>query len=505
MRIVNRNESISNLDCDILGLMVREGQNIDSQLLELDNKLPPALMQALQALVVSDNFKAKPGECLVLVTMGQIAAKKLILVGLGKRANTQSIRRASGNLARKCRSLEGLRQVCLSANEAGLDAGCIPLSVVQAMVEGWLLGSYSFDKYKTQKESLDRLPLDELAIVGLSIKEKAFVQATDAGRAIAEATNLSRSLIAEPAMFMTPSQLAQEALEVASTHDISCQIFEKADMEKLGMGAFLGVAQGAKQPPKFVVMNYRHPKAKKTIAIVGKGITFDSGGLSLKNPQSMETMKYDMSGAACVIGVMKATGVLKPEVSILGIFAATENMPGGQALHPGDVLVAANEKTIEVNNTDAEGRLILADALCYAVKMGPDEVIDIATLTGACVTALGTVCAGIMGSEQSLIDRLIKAGDEAGEKLWQLPLFDEYKDSLKSDIADLKNAGSGGKAGSSCAGMFLQEFVGGCPWAHLDIAGPGWFDQEKDECNKGGTGFGVRTLCHYIMKEASLS
>ncbi|MGH9549375.1 MAG: M17 family metallopeptidase, partial [Terriglobales bacterium] len=268
----------------------------------------------------------------------------------------------------------------------------------------------------------------------------------------------------------------------------------------LGMGSFLGVARGAAEPAKFVTIKYEAPGAKRTVAVVGKGITFDSGGLSLKPAVSMEHMKYDMSGAAAVLATMQVVGTLKPDVSVLGVLAATENMPGDAAMHPGDVLKAMNGKTIEVNNTDAEGRLVLADALTYACRQGADELIDIATLTGAIVTALGRAAAGLMGSDQQLVQRLIDAGDEAGEKLWQMPLYEEYKDTLKSDIADLKNAGSRGEAGSSSAAMFLREFVeGGKPWAHLDIAGPGWLEKERDEMNKGGTAFGVRTICHYIL------
>jgi leucyl aminopeptidase len=308
-------------------------------------------------------------------------------------------------------------------------------------------------------------------------------------------------LIAEPACFMTPSRLAHEAQRIGKEHGMNCTVMDVAEIEKLGMGSFLGVARGAKEPAKFIVLRYEPKNAKKKIAVVGKGITFDSGGLSLKPAVSMEHMKYDMSGAAAVLATMNVVGTLKPNVSVLGVIAATENMPGSNALHPGDVLTAMNGKTIEVNNTDAEGRLVLADALTFSVKEGADELIDIATLTGAIVTALGRCAAGVMGSDQALLERLIKASADGGERLWQMPMFDEYKEALKSDVADLKNAGSRGEAGSSCAAMFLQEFVEGKPWAHLDIAGPGWLDKDRDESNKGGTAFGVRTLCQYILEQ----
>jgi leucyl aminopeptidase len=298
---------------------------------------------------------------------------------------------------------------------------------------------------------------------------------------------------------MTPSRLADEARAVAKDFGRTIKVLDAKEVEKLGMGSFLGVARGAKEPPKFIVISYDVPKARRKVAIVGKGITFDSGGLSLKPAQSMEHMKYDMSGAAAVIATMRVVGKFKPNFSVMAVVAATENMPGDNALHPGDVIKAMNGKTIEVNNTDAEGRLILADALTYAVKQGADELIDIATLTGAVVTALGRVAAGIMGSDQNLVDNLIASGAKSGEKLWQLPLYDEYQESLKSDIADLKNAGARGEAGTASAAMFLKEFTSGKSWAHLDIAGPGWLDRDREECNKGGTGFGVRTLCRYLV------
>lgn len=384
---------------------------------------------------------------------------------------------------------------------ASTDGPLLEVDHIKALVEGWLLGSYSFQKYKSNTEERPRTKVETLSVNSVEISQSQFERACTTGQVIAEATNLGRSLIAEPASYMTPGKLAEEARRVASKCGLTCKVMDVPQLEKLGMGAFLGVAKGAKEPPKFIVLKYEPEKAaKKKIAIVGKGITFDSGGLSLKTAQGMEHMKYDMSGAAVVIGTMQVIGSLRPAaVSVMGVIAATENMPGDGALHPGDVLKSLNGKTIEVNNTDAEGRLVLADALTYAVRQGVDELIDVATLTGACVTALGRVAAGIMGSDQRLVDELIAAGGKAGEKLWQLPLFDEYKELLKSDIADLKNAGSRGEAGSASAAMFLKEFVNGKPWAHLDIAGPAWLDKDRDECNKGGTAFGVRTLCHYIL------
>ncbi|MBX9723472.1 MAG: leucyl aminopeptidase, partial [Candidatus Obscuribacterales bacterium] len=362
------------------------------------------------------------------------------------------------------------------------------------------LGTYTFTVYKTLKDNGPE-PGDQtrrLTFLDAAMKEQDFLDACGKGRPIAEATNFSRDLIAEPACNMTPTKLAGVA-ESFSCDLVTVEILEAEDVAKLGMGAFLGVAQGSHQPPKFIAIKYSHPDAKRFIALVGKGITFDSGGLSLKGAVPMETMKYDMSGAAAVLGVVRALLDMRAPINVLAVVAACENMPGGGATKPGDVLVAMNGKTIEVNNTDAEGRLALADCLCYVAQQKPEAVIDIATLTGAVVTALGKAAAGVMGNDDKLIQEIIAAGQKSGEKYWQLPMFDEYKETLKSDIADLKNAGARGEAGSSSAAMFLKEFVGDVPWAHLDIAGSSWMDKDKEELNKGGTAFGVRSLCYFLL------
>ncbi len=491
--------ALSKIVADTLVVGIFEGEVPQKVIRKLDRSFPTKFLEAIQQVCVQEGFKGKSKQSVHLPTYGALACKKLMLWGLGKTSEhgASSSRKFAANVSRRLKSNGA--GVTLSLNLRSAKDG---QSDVQAAVEGWLLGSYSFSKYKSSDEDKPKAKLKRVTICGANVSAREFNAAANAGKSIAEAANLARDLINEPPAYMTPSRLAQEAKRVAKEAGLTCTVMSVTEVEKLAMGSFLGVARGAKEPAKFIVLRYSPPKAKKKIAIVGKGITFDSGGLSLKPAHSMEHMKYDMSGAAAVIATMQAIGRLKPPVAVVGIAAATENMPSGSALHPGDVLVAMNGKTIEVNNTDAEGRLILADALCYACKQKIDEVIDIATLTGACVTALGRVAAGIMGSDQKLIDRLIKTGEQAGEKLWQLPMFDEYKETLKSDIADLKNAGARGEAGTSSAALFLKEFVDGVPWAHLDIAGPGWLEKERDECNKGGTAFGVRTLCRYILSQA---
>ena len=528
-KLVNTSFAETTADASIIGVFIDE--RIEEILATVDVEFASTkadLVQHLAEAAKEDKFTGKAGQILALPTYGQIETKRVVFIGLGKASELKvnDARKNAANLARKFKSAEKvafyLRQPALAATETGAVSkkksnkqtvsaaeqnATEPVveapktdssSYVQAIVEGWKLGGYTFNKYKSGKEDSSAKDVT-LKFAGTDLSDKVFTAACEKGEIIAEATNHARRLIAEPANYMTPTKLAEEAKAVAKKTEVTCKVLDFEQIEKLGMGSFLGVARGAKEPCKFVVMKYDAPKSKRTVAIVGKGITFDSGGLSLKPPVGMEHMKYDMSGAAIVIATMQVIAELQPNVSVLGLIAATENMPGHDALHPGDVLKSMNGKTIEVNNTDAEGRLVLADAITYAVGEKVDEIIDVATLTGAVVTALGRCAAGIMGSDQTLIDNLIAAGAKAGEKLWQLPLYEEYKDGLKSDIADLKNAGSGGQAGSSSAGMFLQEFTDGKPWAHLDIAGPGWLDRDRDECNKGGTAFGVRTLCYYLL------
>jgi leucyl aminopeptidase len=310
---------------------------------------------------------------------------------------------------------------------------------------------------------------------------------------------LARNWVNDSANYVTPTFLKEQA---EKTPGLSCNILDFDQIKKLGMGAFELVAKGSDQPPYLIHLSYKpDSNATKKIALVGKGITFDSGGLSLKTAAGMETMKMDMAGAAAVIAIMKAIAQLKNlPVEVHGFIPTCENMPSGHSSKPGDIVTTMNGKTVEVNNTDAEGRLILCDALTYAQKeVNPDEIMDLATLTGACITALGKAAAGIMGTHDDLINRVRSAGEQAGEKLWQLPLYDEYKSFLKSEVADLINAGAKGEAGSSAGGMFLKEFIDkGRAWAHLDIAGPAWLTSEVPEIPKGGTGFGVRTLLYYL-------
>ena len=350
---------------------------------------------------------------------------------------------------------------------------------------GILIADYSFDKYKSEKKDNH-------------VKE-IFIEANSRGIAKAEkvaaAMNFARNLANEPAQFATPSELAS----IACDFGLETKIYDKKECEQMGMGAFLAVGRGSSQEPKFIHMKYSCENPKKKIALIGKGITFDSGGLDIKPASSMLTMKDDMSGAACVLGIMSVLKEFNPQVEVHGIIAACENMPGCSAYKPGDILTAKNGKTIEVDNTDAEGRLTLADALCYASELGVDEVIDIATLTGACMVALGSQAAGIVGNDDNLVKTLISTAERNGERYWELPLWEEYFDSLKSDIADMKNTGSRW-GGASTAGVFLQKFVKDVKWAHIDIAGVAFLEKPQKELIKGASGAGVRTLLNYILE-----
>jgi leucyl aminopeptidase len=503
MELILEKPSFAEIAADVLIVGIFQDESPADIIKQNDPKFPADFLAEIEELCKADDFKGKKKESLSLFTQKKIAARRLIIAGLGKKAeyDTAVLRRLTATFARQFASKEAYALPSLFLRFEGKPEN------IQACVEGWVLGSYTFTYYKTQKDK-DKdngvEPGDKtrrLTFLDATLAEEPFEEACARGRAIAEATAFSRDLVAEPSCNMTPTKLAEMA-DSLTGHLITCEILNADQAAKLGMGAFLGVAQGSHEPPKFIALKYSHPEAKRFFALVGKGVTFDSGGLSIKTAIGMETMKHDMTGAAVVLGVIRALQDMQAPISVLGVIAACENMPGGGASRPGDILVAMNGKTIEVNNTDAEGRLTLADALCYACRQKPEAVIDIATLTGAVVTALGKAAAGIMGNDDNLIAQICAAGKSAGEKYWQLPLFDEYKEALKSDIADLKNAGARGEAGSSCGAMFLKEFVdNGMPWAHLDIAGVSWMEKDKAELNKGGTAFGVRSLCYFLLSE----
>ncbi|MEI7475063.1 MAG: leucyl aminopeptidase [bacterium] len=493
MKINVKHGSITDIACDVLIVNLFEGVKSPGGAAAAVDK---ALDSFISSYVIEkEDFKGKLGDVYVLPTYGKIPADKIIVVGLGKSEefNLAKIREVSSKAIQKAISLKA-QKVCSIVHGAGI--ACLDVAEsAQMLAEGTILGSYKFTKYKSKKE-------DEKAIKDFEIVESdkskldAINKGIKKGIIIAESTNKARNLANEPANELNPAKLAEIAKAI---EDIECRIYRKEDILNMGMGAYYAVAKGSENSPKFIHMIYRPSgKIKKKVAIIGKGVTFDSGGLCIKPPSGMVLMKDDMAGAAAVLSVMKALPKLKPNVEVHAIIAACENMLDGNAYRPGDVVKAMNGKTIEIDNTDAEGRLTLADALCYAVDLNVDEIVDVATLTGACMVALGRMASGIMGNNQELIDKLISSANQGGERLWQLPMYEEYFDSMKSDIADFKNSGSR-EAGASSAALFLKEFVNNVPWAHIDIAGPAWLDKEVKELGKGASGAAVRTLINYIL------
>lgn len=477
----------------------REGDSsLSGALIEADRALDGLLSQALS----SGEFKGQYGQVFSTSTLGKFPADRLIIVGLGKQADI-TMDRARGAAAIACKALR----------KAKAESGAIfvedPLfgdidarGLAQAVAEGALLGLYDFNKYKTADK--DNSHPRELVLL-ISPGEPAEVEAANlesvrravsVGRCLADATNLARDMINEPANVMTPIRMCEVATEVAQQWGLECTCLDREQMEAMGMGSLLGVAQGSHQPPRFIVLRYkggRKAKGKPHPGFVGKGVTFDSGGIDLKPGEHMELMKGDMSGGAAVIAAMRAIGELKPPIDVTGIVPAVENMPSGEASRPGDILRAMSGKTIEVISTDAEGRLILADALAYARREKLSPLVDIATLTGACAIALGPFYTGAFTNNQHLLDQLLRVAKEAGERIWPMPMDPDYKDLIKSDVADMKNVG-GREGGAITAALFLAEFAEDTPWVHLDIAATAQSGEERAYQPKGAAGAAVRTL-----------
>ena len=462
-----------------------------------------ALGGAISELIREGEIKGKLGEVSLIHTMGKIAPARVVVAGLGPadKLDVQAVRHVSGTVARFLRQ-RGISRAVTVAHGAGA-GGLEPAASGQAIAEGTLLGLYRFGPYLSSSD--DPPPeFEELSIVEQDPGRAQLIESgVAAGRTMAEATALARDMVNEPANVMNPTKMAEVAQRVAEAEGLTLTVLDAPQMRELGMGALLGVAQGSEEPPKLIVLDYTGDPDHRhnNLGLIGKEITFDTGGISLKQAGGMEAMKGDMAGGAAVIAAMQVIGRLRPRINVTGLVAATENMPGGKAQRPGDVVRAMNGKTIEVINTDAEGRLVLADALCYARQKGLNRLVDVPTLTGAMVTTLGKECTGVMGNDQRLVDQVIGAGREIGEKFWQLPMFDEYKELIKSDVADMKNTG-GREAGSITAALLLAEFVGDASWVHLDIAGTSIADKAKGHLVKGATGVPTRTLAGLAVKLA---
>jgi leucyl aminopeptidase len=470
-----------------------EGDPVQGRIAEMDqaaNGLPGKLSK-------SGELTGKMLEFTLVHAPSGLKAARLLLVGAGKREQFSSatLRKVAGAALRylKARSIKHFGFL-VRENDATEESA-------QVVAEGTLAANFESDKYKTEKKngkSVESVLLTGYADVERAAGERGLAR----GRIIADAQNFTRDLVNEPANKLTPRILAEKAEAMAKEAGLTVEILDQRKIAELKMGALLSVAQGSIEPPRMMVVTYTPANpipGAPVIGLVGKAVTFDTGGISIKPADGMEKMKYDMAGGATMLGVMRALAALKPNVKVICVVPSTENMPGGRAQKPGDIQVAMSGKTIEVLNTDAEGRLILADGITYAKQLGATHLIDAATLTGAIVVALASINVGVFGSEQSFTDKLLASSKAAGEKMWQMPIDDEYREFIKGSVADIQNIGSGKGGGAITAAMFIKEFTGDSPWIHLDIAGTAWNDDQKAWLAKGATGVALRTLVHLVM------
>jgi leucyl aminopeptidase len=455
----------------------------------------PAATAPVEELVQSGELKGKLLETALLHKPAGMKASKLLVVGGGKAANfgSSELRKVAGAALRLLKP-KGARSIALA-----LPVGFVLAGHVSAAVEGAILGDYDPDRYKTEDKD-DKKTVESFSVV-VPEASPAAEQALATGRIVAESQNFTRDLVSEPANLLTPSVLAERAARMAAELGLECEVLDRERMRQLGMGALLGVAAGSEEPPALIVVRYRPgsaPESGAHLGLIGKGITFDTGGISIKPSENMDKMKYDMAGGAAVLGAMRALAQLKPPVAVTALVPAVENMPGGRAQRPGDIVTTLSGKTVEVLNTDAEGRLILADAITYAKRLGCTHLVDAATLTGAIVVALGYVNVGVFSNDDALREKLLAAAKSSGEKMWHMPLDDDYKEALKSVFADIPNVGNRW-GGAITAAMFLKEFVDQTPWVHLDIAGTAWLEESKPYLAKGPSGVPVRTLVRLAL------
>ena len=465
--------------------------------------LPPNLTTVIRQVLSLGEFTGKMEEAQTLFT-GSSQIPRILLMGLGdkKKIDPELLRRTAGSTAQALAKMNTENAgVCLPGTAGSAAEG----SLAEIFAEGLTLGAYRFETYqvKSREKKKEKAELKKLTL--FDPEGKSGAKSLSIGLIRGEAACLARTLGNEPANTMTPIQMAKEARAVAKNHGLKIKVLEKAELEKLGMGMFMGVAKGSRQPPKLIVMEYRVPKAKQTLAFVGKGITFDSGGISLKPGAAMDEMKFDMCGGAAVIGAMEAIGRSRPNCNVVGIVPACENLPDGEAVKPGDILRSFSGKHVEILNTDAEGRLVLGDALAYCIRQyKPDAVVDLATLTGACVIALGHYATGAVGNNDALMEKVVEAGRQSGDIVWPLPNFPEYGKALKGKYADLQNI-AGREGGAITGALFLKNFVDDVPWVHLDIAGTAWGVKNIGHIpNEGASGVGVRMLLDLAMNWSAI-
>jgi leucyl aminopeptidase len=507
MEIQITHQAETKVACDALVVAVtaekKAGQKAKSVVLsKVAKTADEELGGVISEMSANGEIKASLGELNTIHTLGKLAAKRVVIVGLGPQQalSTDVVRRASAIAARHLQHT-GAHEIAFALNWPGSSVD--EIAGAQAQVEGALLGLYSFRKYQQADTNSNGRGVTGIKLLSEDADEVALNRAIERGSVFAEATNFARDLVNEPPNVLTPTELAHRASTMAKQFGMECEVLDRPQMQELDMGGLLGVAQGSAEPPKFIILRHHGaPDSKdKGMALVGKGITFDTGGISIKPAESMHEMKGDMSGAAAVIGAMQIIGALKPTINVTALVSATENMPSGTAYRPGDILRIMNGKTIEIINTDAEGRLVLADALSYAVKAGLSPIIDVATLTGGIVVALGSVMSGMFCNDEQLSQEIMAAGKASGEKFWPMPLDEEYAELIQSDIADVKQTGGRG-ASAVTAAKILENFVGDAQWAHLDIAGTNYIDSKKPYQEKGATGFAVRTLAELALRRA---
>lgn len=478
--------------CELLLIFLFEGKEFLEGVIK---KIDEALAGNISKLIAQGDFKGELFQNRVFYTHDQLPAKRILLSGLGKKEefDLERWRGASSKAAQFIREF-GLKGFVFKVERFG-DYNLAELS--EAFITGVILGLYEFREFKTtEKEKIKEIK--EITILVETDEELTVIkEAIETGKIISEGVCMARDMVNAPSNKVTPTYLAERAKKIAKDHMMEVQIFELNEAEAMGMGAFSAVAKGSQEPAKFIVLEYNKDKGYDTVALIGKGITFDSGGISIKPSEKMERMKDDMSGAAAVLAAMKISSQLKIPLHLVGIIPATENLPSGKAYKPGDILKTLSGQTVEVISTDAEGRLILSDALSFSLRYKPKAIIDLATLTGACIIALGDYVAGLFGNDEQLVKKVEEASQKTGEKVWRLPLWDEYFEYIKSDVADFKNVGTRA-AGAIIGAIFLSKFVNKTPWVHLDIAGPASIEKDRPYIPKGGTGIGVRLIIQLL-------
>lgn len=497
MKFPVKTRAVDSFKTDGVTVCVFENELLKQTVASINRSLKGHLKRCMQA----QDFKGEEGQVLSINTLGLHKAGRIVIIGLGKekQLTCEKIRRAAA-VGASVMLKAGVKDFASALAIKPLNK-IAPSILAQAVVEGTYLRAYSFDSLKSKK---DKNAINSVTLLSGKRGDEAKVKSgVKKGMILASSACFARDLINLPANIATPSYMAEQARKIASKFRIKCSVLGPGAIKRLKMGGLAGVARGSKEPPRFIILEWmRGPKSQKPIVLVGKGLTFDTGGISLKPPGNMHEMKSDMSGGAAVLGTMQAAAALKLKVNLVGLVPATENMPGGSATKPGDVLTAMSGVTMEILNTDAEGRLILADGLAYAGKYKPDCVIDIATLTGACMVALGSHASGLFSNNEKLLNQILQSGEETGERLWPLPVWKEHDDDLKSDVADLKNIGPRGGSASTAA-AFLQKHVKG-NWAHIDIAGTAYSNKAHHYIKKGGVGLGVRLFIDFIEARAKL-